>query len=165
MADTLTAAAERIADRLPELRRAAGLSQTALADGMVARGHGTWRQVVVSRIESGIRAVSFAEAESLSTVLGVPLVQMLGEQARPAAVERLRELNAEHRAAIGRARKAARHAYAHLLGVGSDDETALAQLATPSVDGAEQAWADWHALNEQASRLLRLLGEVDGRCD
>lgn len=150
-----------VADRLPELRRAAGLSQTSLADGMVARGHGTWRQVVVSRIESGIRAVGFTEAGSLATVLGVPLAALLDEQERLRAVKGIQGVNAAHLAAINRTRKAARRAHAGLLGVRSENDMApLAQLITPPDADTEPAWAEFRALHDESSGLLRLLGEI-----
>lgn len=148
-------------ERLRALRQDRGLNQTALAAAMVEQGHPTWTQVAVSYVETGRRAVSLGESLSLSTVFGVPLSAVVGEQAGAVAVRRLRELNDVHRAAIDRTRKATGRALVALILAGMDeDDVALGQLATPSIEGAEQAWAERHALHDEARLVMDALRRV-----
>lgn len=147
-------------ERLRALRRDRGLNQTALAAAMVEQGHPTWTQVAVSYVETGRRSVSLGESLSLSTVFGVPPSVVVGEQAGAVAVQRLRGLNVAHRAAIGRARKAAKHAVVALMLAGMDEDDVALAMLTAGADGAEQAWAEWHALHDEARQVTDALGEA-----
>lgn len=61
---------QTIGANVKRLRRARGMSQTALADAMAAEGHSSWRQTTVSRTELGTRALHMDEGEALEHILG-----------------------------------------------------------------------------------------------
>ena len=58
-------------------RKAAGLSQQALADLMQLRGWSNFRQQTVLKIEKGARGVSLPEAVDLADALGSELTALL----------------------------------------------------------------------------------------
>jgi transcriptional regulator with XRE-family HTH domain len=64
---------EVIGANVARLRKAKGLSQTALAKAMRTAGH-DWHQNTVSRIENGRQAVHMREMEHLEPVLGGDLL-------------------------------------------------------------------------------------------
>lgn len=61
---------ETIARNIVRLRKAKGLSQSALADAMRERGQDHWRQNTVSRVETGKQSPNFGELRDLTDVLG-----------------------------------------------------------------------------------------------
>lgn len=60
----------RIAANIAHLRKAAGMSQTALADAMRTAGQDHWRQNTVSRVERGAQRINVGEIRDLSRILG-----------------------------------------------------------------------------------------------
>lgn len=60
----------RIGRNLRALREAKGLSQKAVAQAMTERGHKSWYQNTLTRIESGEQPVKLSEAEDLKDILG-----------------------------------------------------------------------------------------------
>lgn len=61
---------DTIARNIVRLRKAKGLSQSALADAMRERGQDHWRQNTVSRVETGKQSLNFGELRDLTDVLG-----------------------------------------------------------------------------------------------
>jgi hypothetical protein len=54
-----------------EARVSTGLSQQTIADCMVERGHGTWRQTTLAKVEAGTRVLFLSEAVDLADIIGV----------------------------------------------------------------------------------------------
>ncbi|HEU5025242.1 MAG TPA: helix-turn-helix transcriptional regulator [Spirillospora sp.] len=75
-------------------RREMRMSQERLAAEMRERGHASYRQTTVAKLEAGQRPLSLNEAVSLSELFGVPLVPS-GQ-----AVEELAALKARERALL-----------------------------------------------------------------
>lgn len=67
---------QRFAENLRKYRDDKGMSQTALAEAMAARGW-PWRQQTVARLESGRRMVRFGEAADVAEILGVTLDRLV----------------------------------------------------------------------------------------
>lgn len=64
------------------LRRAAGLSQAALAEAMQKRGH-AWHQNTVSRFEMGLRRVNGLELRHLAMILGPEILRPMSRTLAP----------------------------------------------------------------------------------
>lgn len=72
------------AERVSELRKAAGWSQSKLARKMNALGW-SWYQQTVASVESGARQVRIGEAADLAGLFGITLAALLGADTIPAA--------------------------------------------------------------------------------
>jgi hypothetical protein len=64
--------------KIRELRRP--YFQTGIAQAMVTRGHTTWRQQTLARVERGSRELSLAEALSLAEVLSCKVEDFLADE-------------------------------------------------------------------------------------
>jgi transcriptional regulator with XRE-family HTH domain len=60
-----------------DLRTAADMTQTALAEAMQGRGF-RWHQTTVHRIESGQQTLDIAEAAAIADLFAVPLGTLAG---------------------------------------------------------------------------------------
>ena len=73
-----------VAERVSELRKAAGWSQRQLARKMSDLGW-PWYQQTVASAESGARQMRIGELADLSGLFGITPAALLGEDAMPAA--------------------------------------------------------------------------------
>lgn len=83
----------KVARRLKDHRKRAGMSQRQLGEGMVGRGFPTWCSTTVSKAEHGERRFTAAEIPALADALGIdsgellPGVEMAGPMDPRARVE------------------------------------------------------------------------------
>lgn len=109
------------------------LSQTELAKAMSEMGHG-WIQTTVSAVESGARALKFAEAVDIAYLLSVPLSALASE---PDRLELENELRRDSNRLWG-AYEGAIHAMKDLLQIRSEmGQSAVRRMDNPEVQTQE----------------------------
>ncbi|MEP7738561.1 helix-turn-helix transcriptional regulator [Nocardioides sp. 31GB23] len=77
---TVDAEHQRLATFVHERRSTLGMTQTGLAAQMKARGHESWRQSTVFKIENGQRRLLLVEGDALARALGLNLAELLTQQ-------------------------------------------------------------------------------------
>lgn len=66
--------AQLVADNMRRLRKAAEMSQGALAEAMRERGETHWRQTTVSRVENARQTLTMGEHRALEDILGPEVI-------------------------------------------------------------------------------------------
>lgn len=150
------------------LRREAGLNQTEVAEAMQARcaDYKGWRQVTVSRIESGARAITLGEAFDLALIVGGPDAarRLVGARGVGAALVRVRAATRVQRDAVARCRARAGAMEADLLRAAMAlPDVPAAIIATQGAEGAKVAWAEYDASLAELGEVAGQLGSIASR--